>query len=240
MKKLLPFGATLLRSAAVLGVTLTLAGCYSREAKVSGPPTDYRDRHPIALKQGDKTVEVFIARNRGGLSPEQRADVLAFARSWRREASGGILIDVPADGTLRKSADETLREVHSIFAQSGVPRDAVRVTSYAKRDLELPSIKLNYPRLVATAGPCGIWPTDSGPTVGETYSRNEQFYNLGCAHQRNLAAMVDNPADLVQPRGESPAYAARRSVPLDKYRRGEDPSGKYDRYDTGKISDLGK
>ena len=52
--------------------------------------------------------------------------------------------------------------------------------------------------------------------------------------------MVDNPADLVQPRGETPAYAARRSVAIDKYRKGENPSGTYSGYDTGKISDLGK
>jgi pilus assembly protein CpaD len=231
--------AALLRSAAALSVTLTLAGCYAQEAKVNAP-LDYRDRHPIALKQGEKTVEVFIARNRGGLSPDQRADVLAFAQSWRREASGGILVDVPDDGTLKKSAGDTLREIHSIFAQSGVPRSAVRVTTYPKRDLELPSIKLNFPRLVAEAGPCGKWPNDPGPVLGKGYTDNREYYNLGCAHQRNLAAMVDNPADLIQPRGETPAYSARRSVAAEKYRKGDDPAGTYSRYDTGKISDLGK
>jgi pilus assembly protein CpaD len=46
--------------------------------------------------------------------------------------------------------------------------------------------------------------------------------------------------DLVQPRGEAPAYAARRSVAIDKYRQGQDPSGTYTGYDKGKISDLGK
>ena len=70
--------------------------------------------------------------------------------------------------------------------------------------------------------------------------RKPPYWNLGCANQRNLAAMVDNPADLVQPRGETPAYTARRSVAIDKYRKGENPSGTYTGYDTGKISDLGK
>jgi pilus assembly protein CpaD len=52
--------------------------------------------------------------------------------------------------------------------------------------------------------------------------------------------MVDNPSDLVQPRGEAPAYAPRRSVVLDKWRKGENPSGAYTGYEAGKISDLGK
>ena len=52
--------------------------------------------------------------------------------------------------------------------------------------------------------------------------------------------MVDNPADLVQPRGETPAYSPRRSVAIDHYRKGENPSGIYPDYDKAKISDLGK
>jgi pilus assembly protein CpaD len=57
--------------------------------------------------------------------------------------------------------------------------------------------------------------------------------------------MVDNPADLVQPRGETPVYAARRAVALDKYRKGDSPSATYPNdggsgYTAGKISDVGK
>jgi len=67
------------------------------------------------------------------------------------------------------------------------------------------------------------------------------FSIYGAREQRNLAAMVDNPADLVQPRGESPSYSARRSTVIDKYRKGQDPSGQYNgHYDTGKISEIGK
>ena len=69
---------------------------------------------------------------------------------------------------------------------------------------------------------------------------NQPYWNFGCAMQRNLAAMVDNPADLVQPRGEIPPYAPRRSVVLDKWHKGQTTSGAYTGYETGKISDLGK
>ena len=57
--------------------------------------------------------------------------------------------------------------------------------------------------------------------------------------------MVDNPADLVQPRGETPAYTARRTVAIDKYRKGDIPSGTYpgdgtNSYDNSKLSGVGK
>jgi pilus assembly protein CpaD len=175
------------------------------------------------------------------LSPAQRADVLAFAQLWRREATSGIIVEVPTGGTTGQAAADSMREVHSIFAASGVPRHAVYVRNYRPADTALASIKINYSKMIATAGPCGQWPENLGPGQDAGYLENRPYWNLGCANQRNLAAMVDNPADLVQPRGESPSYSARRSTVIDKYRKGQDPSGQYDgHYDTGKISDLGK
>ena len=77
----------LLAAGALAGL---LAGCYQTQvAQHSEYPNDYRQRHPITLKEGDRTVEVFLGRNRGGLNPSQRADVLSFAQLWRREATSG-------------------------------------------------------------------------------------------------------------------------------------------------------
>jgi pilus assembly protein CpaD len=234
-------GALALRSLAALSIAASLAGCYTKEALVEPYPNDYRERHPITLKEGVQTVEIFVGRNRGGLTPSQRADVLAFAQSWRREATGGIIVDVPHGGPTDRAAADTMREVHAILAASGVPAKAVFVRGYTPSGASLASIRINYSKLIATAGPCGRWPHDLGTSNDATYQENRSFWNLGCASQRNLAAMVDNPADLVQPRGETPAYNARRTVAIDKYRKGEDPSGKYDsHYDSSKISDIGK
>ncbi|HLA21148.1 MAG TPA: CpaD family pilus assembly protein [Pseudolabrys sp.] len=230
-----------LRLLAAAGVAAMLGGCYqSREAPIEYQ-SDYRLRHPITLKEGERRVEVFLGRNRGGLTPTQRADVLSFAQVWRREATSGIIVDVPKGGPNDHAAADSMREIHSILVASGVPRHAIFVRPYRPTDSTFASIKINYSKLVAKTGPCGQWPKNLGPGQDSSYTENQPYWNLGCASQRNLAAMVDNPADLVQPRGESSSYTARRSVAIDKYRKGENPSGKYDtHYDTGKISDLGK
>jgi pilus assembly protein CpaD len=234
-----------LRVLAAMGLVASLAGCVTKEAAVEPYPNDYRERHPITLTEGVQTVEIFLGRNRGGLTPSQRADVLAFAQTWRRDATGGIVIDVPHGGPADRAASDTLREVHSILAASGVPAKAVFVRGYRPSGAALASIKINYSKLIATAGPCGQWPQDLGPSKDPAYVENRNYWNLGCASQRNLAAMVDNPADLVQPRGEAPAYTARRTVAIDKYRKGEIPGGTYpsdsgNGYDNGRLSDVGK
>ena len=85
-----------LRLVAVASLAIALSGCYVRKDTAGDIPIDYRKRHPITLKEAEKTVEIFVGTNRGGLVDGQGADVLGFARLWKRESTGGIVIDVPA------------------------------------------------------------------------------------------------------------------------------------------------
>jgi pilus assembly protein CpaD len=233
-------GRPVLRLIAAGGIATALAGCYQTQVAQIEYPVDYRQRHPIVLREGVQNVEVLVGRNRGGLTPSQRADVLAFAQAWRREAGSGIIIDTPHGGPTNRAAAAATREIRSILTAIGVPSNAIYVRHYRPTRFALASIKLNYSRLVAEAGPCGQWPADLGPSFNSGYFENRPYWNLGCASQRNLASMVDNPADLIQPRGETPPYAAHRSVVIDHYRKGENPSGTYVGYNEGKISSVGK
>jgi pilus assembly protein CpaD len=72
------------------------------------------------------------------------------------------------------------------------------------------------------------------------YSENKEYYNFGCSYQRNMAAMIDNPSDLVQPRSETPAYTMRRTEAFEKYRKGETTTTTYPESDKAKLSDTGK
>jgi pilus assembly protein CpaD len=234
-------GQPVLRLLAVGSLAATLAGCYYQtEAQQNAYPTDYRLRHPITLREGVQNVEILIGRNRGGLNPSQRADVLAFAQQWRHEAGSGIIIDEPRGGPTDHAAADSMREISSILGATGVPRNAIYVRHYKPSRTSLASIKLSYSKLVADAGPCGQWPRDLGPSWESGFPENQPYWNLGCASQRNLASMVDNPADLVQPRGEIPPWAPRRSVMIEKWRKGENPSGSYVGFDVGKITDIGR
>ena len=127
------------------------------------------------------------------VTASQRADVFSFAQAWRHEADSGIIIDTPRGGPTAHAASDSMREIRSIFAAAGVPSNAIYVRSYKPTRFSLASIKLNYSRLMADAGPCGQWPKDLGPVINSGYIENRPYWNLGCATQRNLAAMVDNP-----------------------------------------------
>jgi pilus assembly protein CpaD len=226
----------------VLASAALLAGCYTaREVTLESIPDDFRQRHPIVLKEAPRTLELFIGNRRGTLTAAQRAEVLSFAHTWRKEATGGILIDVPSGTPNAESGASAAKEIRSILAHAGIPARAVEVRPHPASDpRKLATLKLHYPKVTADAGPCGLWPHDLGPTYHREHYENRQYYNFGCASQRNLAAMVDSPADLVQPRAEIPSYNGRRTTVLDKYHRGESSATVYPDAAKGKISDLGQ
>jgi pilus assembly protein CpaD len=231
----------LVRLLAALGCATMLAGCYTNQEVATPAASDYRLRHPIAIKEGPRTLQLFVGPSRGGLNGEQRADVIAFANRWRQEATGGIIIDLPAGTKNEVAAANAVHEVRAILSAAGLPPNAVAVRQYTPNDPgKLGTLKISYPTMLAEAGPCGLWPYDLGPTANREHNENVDYWNLGCGTQRNLAAMVENKADLVQPRGEVPPYTGRRTTVLDKYHRGETTQAINPDKDAGKISDLGK
>jgi pilus assembly protein CpaD len=229
---------------AVAALSMALGGCNNTGGEVitASVPDDYRLRHPIAIEERNQSIVVFVGHARGGLSASQRADVIGLAQNWRREATGAIVADVPVDTPNAAAAADAFREIRSLLAAAGVPSHGITVHHYQPDDPRLfATIRLNYPKISAVAGPCGVWPDDLGPSIdNRAYSENKQYYNFGCANQRNLAAMIDNPADLVQPRPETPAYTARRTEEFDKYRKGNPTATVYPDADKAKLSDAGK
>jgi pilus assembly protein CpaD len=230
------------RAGLIAGLAASLAACNTTTATdtTGGIPDDYRARHPISLQEGKKTLVLFVGHGRGSLLPTQRAEVLAFARNWQRDATGGVTIDRPMGGATERAANDSLRETMSIIVQAGVPNNGIVIRTFDAAGQKSSWLRLHYPLMVAHAGPCGLWPDDVGADYNVKHFQNKEYYNFGCAQQRNIAAMVANPSDLVQPRAETPPYEGKRSYQMDKWRKGENPTTTYSDAQKGAISDLGK
>jgi pilus assembly protein CpaD len=228
---------------ALVGLAIALGACtHTSEEVTASIPNDYRLRHPIAVQEANQSVVIFVGHARGGLSASQRVDVMSLAQTWLREGTGAISADVPVDTPNARAAAEALREIQALLAAAGVPPRGLTVHRYHPEDpRQMAAIRLNYPRISAVAGPCGLWPDDLGPSIkNKGYYDNKPYYNFGCAYQRNMAAMVDNPSDLVQPRPETPPYTQRRTTAFEKYRKGTPTTTIYPEADKAKLSDTGK
>lgn len=97
------------------------------------------------------------------------------------------------------------------YADSSIANEAYHASG---RDAPL---RISYLRYVAEGPECG---RDWSENLARAY-QNTPYPNFGCSSQRNLAAMVSNPADLLGPRTMTPSDANRRFKMYEKYVKGE-------------------
>lgn len=217
--------ARAVRLLALAALAASLAACADRVVQQTGSiyPTDYRERHPIALAQAPVVLDVIV---RGvGLDARQRTDVAAFAEAYREGGSGAMHVQVPQGGD-EIGTRRTLEAVRATLTSSGVPAQYVSISTYRPGNVELAAaIRLSYRTLQAQVqSRCGLWPQDLGVSDAAFNLRNEPYWNLGCALQNNVAAQTADPVDLVRARTPGPADVESRLPDVQAVRAGEYPA----------------
>jgi pilus assembly protein CpaD len=202
----------------VLGLT-ALGAC----ASVPPPPADMRptptaaDLHRIHVTQTSERLEVPASSGDAMLSPASRAQLRAFAGSYLRYGHGALVLSTPSGGANADQASVLANETRRALVESGVSYAAVAGSSYDASGRSDAPIIVSFARYEAHAPECApLWEQDLAHQ-----SNNQPWQSFGCATQANLAALVEDPADLLRPRGEDPRDSGRRDTVMDAYRAGE-------------------
>lgn len=200
---------------------LAVAGCRPDEpgTQVAGwNLLEPSQRHPILVSREPATLKVGVSRGSYGLSPSQRADVSAFLAKYRATDAGNskLVIAVPSGSPNEVAAMQVVAEVRHLIGEFGFDPSSIHVQAYHGERNPQPPIRISYLRYIAQGPECGDWPTNLANEPA-----NVAYPNFGCATQRNFAAAVANPADLLGPRGETSRPDDRRGPVWDKYRKGE-------------------
>jgi pilus assembly protein CpaD len=221
----------LLASAALL---LALAACkpVDRQAVTGGVPDDYRMNHPISIEESVDTMDVPVGLNSQHLTGGMRANVQGFGIKFLNSRSAVIAIVVPRGSANARVAGWLANEIQDTLIGAGVSPKSIELRSYkANRAEQTAPIRLAYARIAAKTAACGPW-QDSMMMSKE----NTNYGAYGCASQQNLAAMVDNPLDLLYPRAMTPASATRRSGVIDSYGDGKATQGDYSKESGGSVA----
>ncbi|MFD2263787.1 CpaD family pilus assembly lipoprotein [Lacibacterium aquatile] len=186
---------------------ITLACLLAACTLPPAPPSDPRLAHPITVKPVSVALALKGVQPDGSLSPRDISQAGALFDRYARVRRGPLSLD---PGPLAPIAWERYAAELRLIAQDrGVAADQMIV---ARTTSETPALR--FTDFVAE-GPDCVAPPNNTPG-----------WAFGCAQQRNLAAMIADPLDLVQPGELAPADAARLSVVMDNYRKGNSTTSK--------------
>jgi pilus assembly protein CpaD len=198
-----------------------LAGCQqTASTEVALYDQDYKRRHPILVSEEPQVLDIPVGMRVTRLSPQIQRRMRSFVTDYKRTGTGSVTIQVPSGSANEIAAVAAGRSAGQTLRKLGVPAGRIRIAPYQVDDHgKVAPVRMAFLKLKAHAPDCGIWPEDIGRTTTD-----RSYYNFGCAQQQNLAAMIENPADLVRPRDMTAADGAQRARVIDQYRQGQNSS----------------
>ena len=171
--------------------------------------------HPITIKQVSDSLEIETLKTSGKLSEDQKAQLAGYAYSYKIRGHGPLIVSVPKGSKNSGAARATAKKVMQALGDTGIDQANIKLASYDGDPASAQPVTINFNRFAASAKPCGDWSKDF--TKSRSNSLSPDF---GCSQQRNMAAMISDPYDLVDPGQLGPADAARRTIAYQKYRFG--------------------
>jgi pilus assembly protein CpaD len=197
-----------------LAVTALLTACAADLAD-----QDYRLGHPVAVEQGQ--LRAVFDR----LAPQQKLSAFDSDRLRRlaaeslRRGAGGVTV-TSRDEAFAQSLAEDLRDLGvAAVSVAGDARDEATVL---------------VPVWTTRPPECGSFERGINPDPD-----NVPHSNWGCSLQRNLAVMVQNPADLARASPASGRDANRATDVLDKYGHGLATGSNPENVTAGSASTVG-
>ncbi|HEY2707475.1 MAG TPA: CpaD family pilus assembly protein [Caulobacteraceae bacterium] len=214
---------------------LALCACASDDV---GPtlanPVALTPSEHFAIEVKPSSQELMLAAHASGLSPAQSDALGDFMSRWMEANRGEITVKAPEHGPDSAGVYRTATAARDFLISEGVPADAVKIVGYdAGGDAAAP-VRVSFVRYEAKGPQCG----QSWADLAQTH-QNVEYPEFGCSVTANIAAQLDDPADLLHPRASDPPDAQRRGVVLDKYRTGVLTSTPRDPQADVTLSDVG-
>ena len=217
-----------LKIVAVCAFGLGLAGCRppGDGTQVAGwTLIDHAQRHPILVSEKPETMSLRVSRGSQGLTPSQRARLIEFAEKFRARDTGSsrLVVAAPSGSATEVDAMAGVQEIRAILQDRGFSDASIVVEAYAEDSDPQPPIRVSFMAYTAEGPTCGNWGTNLARQPD-----NLPYADFGCSTQRNFAAQIANPADLLGPRSMTPRSSGRRAVVWEKYQKGETTNAQKD------------
>ncbi len=205
-----------LRIVALIAVVTMVSACSpfgSGSKRADKPGYRTSGEHQFVVTKSERAMAVQFGEDENTLAPHVLAPMQVFADDFVDQGGGMLFIEV-AQGQPDEMLPGKLSYLGAELRKRGVKASELVVRpADGSRSAE---ITLAYAKYEASVPGCPDWSqTNAG------FHRNVAHSNFGCSVRGNLAKMLANPRDLIEPREFSNADAHSASRAIGAYRSGE-------------------
>ncbi len=195
----------------VVMFTALVAGCQTPSP--STVPTVFNNK--IQIAESIERLELYTRPTGLELSARDQVSVNQFLAAYAQQGEGPIYINIPSNSAQGLGAQQAQALIRQSLGQVGLAGASVQAGQYQTAYGIPAPVVVSY-RTLKTV------PRDCRQLGDLTHSYNNQAYNnFGCSHSENIAAMIQDPRQLIQPYEFGVPDSQRRQTVYDKYIAGE-------------------
>jgi len=198
----------------VLGAAIiasTMAACTTPSASM-GPSIV---KNKVQVAESIERLELYTRPNGLELSQRDQLAVSQFLQSYRQSGNGPIYLNVPSHTASGLGVQQAQALIHQNLVTLGLNAQSMQTGQYQTSQGSPAPVVVSYRRLRTIPQDC----RHLGDAT-HTYT-NQPYDNFGCFHAANLAAMIGDPRQLLEPYDMTIPDSQRRQTVYDKYINGE-------------------
>lgn len=227
-----------MKLAAACATVVLLSACGSlpqtSDVQVGARPGPV-DKFPIQVADAKEEITLVVAPHVFALSQADKNRVALLAESYKHVGHGDIWVVAPTGSANSASSIGAAAEIAKVMVDRGIRPTSIKMNSYLAAETdEAAPVTVLFRRYHAYTRDCGVWNQNVAFTPA-----NQSSPNLGCATQSNLATMIEDPRDLIEPTQIDPADPARRAAVFENYRAGSTTASERTVQESGAVSELG-
>lgn len=193
---------------------VTLAACSTPTAS-TGPVIN---NNKVQVAESIERLELYTRPNGLELSARDKAAVDLFLQSYGRRGNGPLYVNLPANAQSGLGVQQAQSLIRQSLSVNGLGRASVQTGQYQTAYGTPAPVVLSYRTLRTVPQDCRF----SGD-LSDTYN-NQPYDSFGCSQAANLAAMIGDPRQLLDPYEMTISDSQRRQTVYDRYIEGENPA----------------
>lgn len=203
---------TLFKPLVFCGVAMTVLSACTAVPSYHGST---EGRNKITVAESIERMELYVQSNGLNLSARDQDAMGSFIAQYARYGEGPLYLNIPGTAASGIGVRQAQDMISQQLAGMGIGQGALQMGQYDAAPHTPAPVVVSYRRLSTVPMDCQM-----GASLTHT-GDNQPYGGFGCMQSANLAALIDNPRQLLAPYDVAPISGERRAVVIGKYIKGE-------------------